>query len=86
MSALCFEQGHIRITVFEEDDSLYRHSSLLRLLFSVLRVFTLTFFFFFFVVACEICLLCGAAVRPGDTYPAAQGACEPVHGVAHRSP
>lgn len=39
-----------------------------------------------FAVFMETCHLCRAAVSPGDAYPPAEGAGEPVHSVAHRSP
>lgn len=74
-----FEQGHIRMTVSKENDSLHAHSSPRAAVLCPSRVLS-------HVVVWEIGLLCWAAVSPGDAYPAAQGAGESVHSVAHRSP
>lgn len=74
-----FEQGHIRMTVSKGNGSLHQHSSPQA---AVLRPSSVHSH----VVVWAICLLCWAAVSPGDMYPAAQGAGEPVHSMTHRSP
>lgn len=78
ISAMSFEQGHIRMAVYKENDSLHQPSSPQA---AVLRPSWVHSH-----VVWEICLLCWAAVSPGDTYPAAQGAGESVHSITHRSP
>lgn len=73
-----FERGHIKITVYDSlpppppPQAVVLCPSCIRS--KLFAVFIETFH------------LCRAAVSPGDTYPAAQGAGKPVHSMTHRSP